>query len=580
MIMDMPTGVIIVEKEGMIIGVNREMIRLLDPKDADIEGTLIFDIMDPADIPGLLEILNQVEADSISGMNVTFRMEEGRTVTLRGSFSWTGDRDLQRMICSFCEPGAEEDDRSISRRAFEELPFPVTILNKRLEPIFQNSASDEQISLVSKRRDPIRYPTKKLKEALMRALREGKGTTVDFSLALKDGKREFDVIITPIYHGDVPDQVMEIWMDVVPEVDIGTIGGQGKGLSNELLETSNAVIIGIDMEGRIKLFNNGAKRALEYEPETIQGTVWFDYLVDKDAEQGRLEVFQWNIGSGIRTQYESKVRSETGRTRTLLLENTVIFDRKGEISMILMVGQDVTRTKNLEKTLMEQREKLADAMEELNLYNDLMIHDIHNSNAGIQGYLELLRMEGIPEANKRAYVDRALAEVKKSSSIIKDVKIMSRSHPDGGSYPVSLDEMLRSSIENVSKDHEITIEWEGSDFKVMADKVLYEAFTRIFEKAIENSTRDDLKITVSAKRDPSRSNLMPQPVHLTFTDNGGGISEKMKESLLERPSSTELGSHMLGLFLANKIISNHNGMVWIERIQGGMEVHVVLTEAS
>ena len=82
------------------------------------------------------------------------------------------------------------------------------------------------------------------------------------------------------------------WHCFVGTIPLVTIAPLAKGIGEELIETSNAIIIGLDMGGNIQLFNTGASRALGYTFEEVKGTSWFDYLLDRDMDQGKLEVFQ------------------------------------------------------------------------------------------------------------------------------------------------------------------------------------------------------------------------------------------------------------------------------------------------
>lgn len=584
LIEDLPTGIMMLDKDGKVDEVNHSMCDLLSINREDIRGKLIFDLVDASDIPAVLKIVKAQRARKAQRITMNWSSDKGAPIPLMGSFSWSGRGDQRKLIGVFTEMDREPKTADIPRRTLEDLPFPITILNKRLEPIFQNSATDEQISLVSRRRDPVKYPRKDLKGLLIQALTEGVGGTIGVSVPLKDGEREFDVIVVPIFRGRKPDQVMEIWMDQSSALEEPSTDGIPRGIGDELLENSNAIVIGIDMEGNIKMFNNGAKRTLGYDPQEAIGTIWFDYLVDKDAESGKLEVFQWNIGTGFRTQYESRVRAASGKTITILLENTIIFDKDGNVSMVLMVGQDVTKTKRLEQTLREQSEKLADAMEELTLYNDLMIHDMYNANAGILGYLELISMAGISKDKKDDYLRRAISEVKKSSSIIRDVKVMSQCRPDIEQMPVDLDGSIENAISRWKESHEDEeglpiIDWERTDIHVMGDELLEEALIRIVENSYQNSRKNDLRMEIEIARDPSKSNLIPEPVKITIKDNGGGIPEEMKIALMERPTSTEWGSQMLGLYLVKMIISRYNGLVWLENADDGTEVNIILSEA-
>lgn len=575
---ELPPAMMVLDPDGNIIIANRKMRSMVG---VDIEGKMIFDIVDPSDITGLLEILKKKDVKEESVMQLHWNLEKEEVLSTLTNFGWISDGEQKMLVLTSLDP-ERGGTLGLPRSVLEELPFPVTMINRKFEVVFQNSAADEQISLVSKRKDPFSNPKKDLKQMLLQAFKNGTGGMVEVCVPLKDGKRSFDVTVAPIPSGREITEVMEIWTDTSTmdfEDEKSPIPNE---VARELFENTNALILGIDMNGEIRIFNNGAQRVLGYKFEEVQGTIWFDYLLDKDGEQGKLEVFQWNIGSGFRTQYESRVRSASGEVKTLLLENTVMFGKDGDVSMVLMVGQDVTRTKKLEETLTEQREKLADAMEEITLYNDLMIHDIHNANAGILGYLELLQMENIDDKKKREFIDRALAEVMKSSSIIRDVKIMATCRPGSVLGPVELDQIVKRSIEKFGKmngNSGIKIIWEKSELHVAADEMLEEAFIRIFDNLVANEGPARVDIRVKVKRDPARSNLIPDPVLIQIEDNRGGIPQDKLDSMLERPSTTELGSHMLGLYLVRKIITGYNGLVWPESLKKKTRVNMVLSEA-
>jgi len=353
------------------------------------------------------------------------------------------------------------------------------------------------------------------------------------------------------------------------------------GMINDLLETSNAIIIGIDGEGRITLFNNGARRALGYSFEDVVGASWFEYLTDMDAVRGKLEVFQFDIGSGARTQYESRVRSSSGLTVTILLENTVIFGPSGEISMVLMVGQDISRTKELERSLKEQNDRLVAAHEELTLYTDLLLHDMKNANAGIMGCLDLMEIESSDE--KRGDLSRrAFAEVMRATSIINDVKVMTLTRPQWEPSPVDIDEVLSRSMERVMKGRgkgRARFDVERSGLHIMADDLLEEAMVRIFEDFLNDRTKGE-KLRVEVRRDVSRSDQIAQPVRITIT-GGHSIEEDASNHNIpsQGPPSTGMGSKGLGMFIVKRIISRYNGLMFTEMTDEGRTVVVLLSEA-
>ena len=355
-------------------------------------------------------------------------------------------------------------------------------------------------------------------------------------------------------------------------------------LSHELVETSNAIIIGLDINGNVTIFNKGAERALGYKKRSIEGTSWFEYIIDNDAERGILEVFQWTIDSGFKTQYENRVRSSSGRVITVSWENTVIFDNTGNLKLILMVGQDITRMKRLEENLRVQSDRLIAALDEIALYNDLMVHNINNANAGIMGYLELIKLPGTPEKKKREFVDRALNEVRKSSSIINDVKVMSLSQTETEGEAVNLSDSIEKAITIVERRYPGNgrhIRREEMDMHVIADDLLVEVLVRILEDSINRCGEGELLIDIDVGRDPSLSHLVSGAIHIKMIDNGRPLPKEQLENPLNKPPRGVDRTMGLGHYLLGKVIERYGGFIWLENREDGdgLETHILLKEA-
>ncbi|MGA1821620.1 MAG: PAS domain S-box protein [Thermoplasmatota archaeon] len=355
-------------------------------------------------------------------------------------------------------------------------------------------------------------------------------------------------------------------------------------LGSELIETSNAIIVGLDLDGNIMLFNSGAQKILGYDKKEILGTSWFNYLIDKDAENGVMQVFKWDIGSGFKTQYENRIRASSGKIITASWENTVIFDDEGEVSMILLVGQDITSMKKMEESLRDHGDRLSRALDEISIYNDLMLHDIKNINTAIMGYLELLSLKEITDDKRELYTKRALSEVKKSSAIINDVKIMSMAQGGIEITSVPLMEMIQASIRRIDLEMEgksPDVLFDHSDLHVMADDLLEEAVVLLLKHGINGSGIEMPHIEISARRDPAMQKLMPEAVHIKISNLSGIVEGEMASIFSESPKPGEVSSK-LDLYLVKKIIDRYGGQIWMENAEGDedrVETHILLREA-
>ncbi|MEA3559407.1 MAG: PAS domain S-box protein [Candidatus Thermoplasmatota archaeon] len=580
----LPIGIMILGEGGKIRSINQKLLNDLEIEEEELQDSFIYDMVKPSQIP---LVLSRIKKSGKDNKTLNIDIGQGTAGSLSGLLSFDPGEDGrgEGFFVSLDESETTTKDQGLSYDVLEDLPLPVDIVRKDLKLHFQNSASEEMISLVAKGKDPLVKTAKERRGMLMDCFSMSKAQRASIPIKTKEGKIDFEVVAVPFTTMEGEDLALEIWLRS-PKENMEGRGELLKGVGDELIESANAIIIGLDLEGNITLFNKGARRALGYQWEEVKGHPWFDLLLDHDAEKGKLEVLQWNIGSGFRTQYESRVRARSGMTLTISLENTVIFDNEENVSMILMIGQDMTKTKNLEESLKEQTEKLIDAIEESELYTDLMIHDMHNANAGIMGYLELLDLKEVSDRKKKSYIERALGEVRKSSTIIRDVKLMVKARPRMELGPVSLQVEINQAVEKIKEiraDNEPDIEMDMPDLHIIADDLLREAVFRVIENSIEHSKRKaNTRIKIKTNRDPSRSNIIPDPVHLVIQDNGGGMNKKELENVFHRPTRTDLGSNGLGFYLIKRIIDRYGGIIWLENSEEkekGLSVHILLREA-
>ena len=353
-------------------------------------------------------------------------------------------------------------------------------------------------------------------------------------------------------------------------------------LGSKLLETSNAIIVGLDPKGKIILFNSGAQRFLEYEKKEVMNTPWFHYLMDDCADNGVLQILQWDIGSGLKTRYENRVRSGSGRILHISWENTAIYDEIEGISMILMVGQDITQTKKYAQSLRDHGRELSKALNEISIYNDLMLHDIKNIDAAIMGYLQLMSLDDIDPETREKYRKKALCELRKGIRITNDVGIMARAQSEPSQISTDLSDVLANVINRIDEEacgDSIEISYEDSDLSVLADDLLEEAILQLIEQ-ISQRVQGRVKVEIKVKRDPSLEKSVVDPVHIALEENGGFIYPEEAENLFgQEPRPNEV-SNMLGFYLIKKIIDRYQGKLWVESPEKGKTVtHIVLSES-
>jgi PAS domain S-box-containing protein len=131
-----------------------------------------------------------------------------------------------------------------------------------------------------------------------------------------------------------------------------------KNFAESLIETAPAIILALDVQGRIVRFNPYMEEISGYRLEDVQGKDWFSaFLPERDQARFR-ELFLKTIG-GIKTHGNvNLIVTKDGREREIEWYDEILRDAHGNIIGLLSVGLDITEHKLAEEQLKSQLEEL------------------------------------------------------------------------------------------------------------------------------------------------------------------------------------------------------------------------------
>ena len=138
----------------------------------------------------------------------------------------------------------------------------------------------------------------------------------------------------------------------------------------------------------------------------------------------------------------------------------------------------------------------------------------------------------------------------------------------------NINQILNSSIVLFRSQSHLEIEYEASNdiVLVMVDK---DQLTRVFTNILKNAQQategnEVCKIQVKIKADDNS-------VDISFSDNGKGIEEELKDKIFQPNFSTKNSGMGLGLAICKKIIEQVHGSIAFEStLNKGTTFHVVL----
>jgi signal transduction histidine kinase len=333
-----------------------------------------------------------------------------------------------------------------------------------------------------------------------------------------------------------------------------------------VLETLPVAIMVVDKGGNILMANDTLRSFID--PTDVNILVDLPQLEGRWTETGEtIGEEEWPILRALRGErisgLMSEVRAKDGKVRTIIGSASPIM-AEGEINGAVIAFYDVTERRAAELDAMISRSKME-------LYLDLLSHDINNLNTSAKGYLELLMWKG-------GLDERALHLTRSSSALLDDVarlvenvrKLQKAEAEAMDRSPIDLwsliDGVVASYGDIPSSRARISFQ-PGERLMVMGNPLLRDVFDNLVGNAVKHSGGDvDIEIDVGRYISEGK-----EFVRVDITDTGPGIPDDIKEKLFERMERghTTARGHGLGLYLARTVLEMIGGCIWAEdRVPG------------
>jgi PAS domain S-box-containing protein len=337
-----------------------------------------------------------------------------------------------------------------------------------------------------------------------------------------------------------------------------------------------------DDKGNITMCNARGAEMYGYTPNELLG-INFSKLVHADDRERMMRAFAAGIRTGRTAPggLEAKGLRKDGSsffyhvTSKLLLEN-------GHVHGMQTLIRDITERKLA-------AEKIEEARNRAEFFNDLMAHDLNNINQGILSALELALYDSELPPKSRQQIQVAFDQVMRSADLIGRVKKIARLEVELPQLTVrdvaptflSAVEAAKSSMP--AKTLKLTTNIREGVFHVLADEFLSDLFFNLLHNAMKFDRPSQVAIEVKATPDPKKRLLK-----MEFKDHGPGIPDEAKQRIFARLTSRReqrTRTSGIGLTLARGIVERYNGQIWVEdRVAGdpsrGANFVVLLPMAS
>jgi PAS domain S-box-containing protein len=336
------------------------------------------------------------------------------------------------------------------------------------------------------------------------------------------------------------------------------------------LDIAGASIVVLDTFGKVTFANRKATEMLGYSGAEFMGLDWFETIIPPRIRLDMRSVFQSIIAGDVETieYYNNPVLTKRGVERIVAWRDTALLNKDGNLIGVLSSGVDITESQRAAS-------ELKAAVETSMLYLDLMGHDIRNQLQAITMSADLLKdVVQNPESERLLQYVISAADV--CDALIDKVHatehLLSVPLSD-----VSLKEILKQTSDLFRRKHgkvKLIVSYGGLDPVVRADSYLENLLRELLENAVKHNPKKEKQVWVSiGQRDDG--------FEIAVSDNGPGMSEKMKLSLFDLEK--RLGG--VGAQQVKHIVDKYRGhIVVVDRVEGkpkqGVEIRVWLPSSK
>jgi PAS domain S-box-containing protein len=361
-----------------------------------------------------------------------------------------------------------------------------------------------------------------------------------------------DYVVKPI----IPDDIRAIVNRMAEQHRLRIALVEEHHFADEVLKTAEAIILVLDLGGRVIRFNPYFQQIAGWTIEDLAGQDWFQYCLAEKDQAAIKEVF-------IRTAQDIHTRGivndilcKDGSILKIRWSNTTLKNAHGDIHSVLAVGVDITDLAEAQSRSL-QAERLAAIGQTMTA----LAHESRNVLQRIRAAADLLELE--MSANQDA--SESLEVIKRASSdlqcLLEEVRSFAapiQLHRTHANLP---DVWKRAwadltASRNGRQASLVTTVVEG-DFTCQLDTVRMEqVFRNLFENSLA-AAADPVTIKVECR---SKEDW----IELLCRDNGPGLNHEQRQRLFEPFYTTKKTGTGLGLSICQRIIEAHDGSIRID----------------
>ncbi len=341
-----------------------------------------------------------------------------------------------------------------------------------------------------------------------------------------------------------------------------------------LVDAADVLIVGLDAEGKITLFNARLSEVTGQSAEEATGKAFADDFVDEGDHKKLLHALATVLeGAEAAKEVEVGLHDKEGTLRRVRWHFSGVRDARDKTELVYGIGLDVT-----ERRALERRAASTEAMNAMAPLALGLAHEIRNPlNAAVLELHLLARgIDRLPDAAAREPMKRRVniveSEIKRLEHLLTDFLELARPRAPQRE-PIELSRVVGDVLdleEEAIATHKVLVERD-----LLPDCFALGDVEKI-KQVVLNLVVNALDVMPDGGVLRAEVGGDAAEVWLAIRDNGPGIDPSILAEIFDPFFTTKAAGTGLGLAIVRKLVDQHGGRVLVESRGKGASVRVVL----
>lgn len=347
----------------------------------------------------------------------------------------------------------------------------------------------------------------------------------------------------------------------------------------QVIDATPTFIFAKDREGRFTLANKAVADAYGVTVDELIGLTDADFNRNADEVSHFRKIDQEVIDSGEeRFIAEERVTDARGNVRWVQTVKRPLKGSAGTVDQVLGASTDITRRKQTELELQEQRALLAH-VGRVSMMGELAASLAHELNqpltailSNAKAALRFLDRQPIDLHEVRAALADIVEANTRAAEVIRSTRALVKKEKDGEFEPVDLAQVVRRVIALIHSDailHAVRVVLEVEERlpavagdSVQLQQVVLNLLLNAFD-AMKRRPQGVRRVEVRVERVDHGMN------RITIRDNGPGLTDDELNRIFQPFYTTKQEGLGMGLSICRSIVEAHGGQLWAENNPSG-----------